>query len=177
VKVRRASEQVIPEELAQRVTDLTARVAELTRRLDLYESVRGNGNGRRNQETDAAVRDADDSSNSIELITENGFSIIRPWESGNSPAPTGGQCRFRVSDASGMEREVTVEISHRVMAETSRYTRGHIQPSSSFWICCAERHLAHYLDEHDRLPDGNHLTIETLDREELLLAIRWGKSG
>ena len=175
MKVRRASEQVIPEELAQRVADVTARVAELTRRLELYEGLKSNGNGRRDQETDAAVRDADDSSNSIELITENGFSIVRPWESGNSPAPTGGKFRFRVSDASGIEREVTVEISRRVMTETSRYTRGRIQPSSSFWICCAERHLADYVDEHG-LPDGNHSTVETLDREELLLAIRWGKS-
>ncbi|HEY3104285.1 MAG TPA: hypothetical protein VGJ69_11875 [Pyrinomonadaceae bacterium] len=172
MKVRRASEQVIPEELAQRVADLTARVAELTRRLELFESVRGNGNGRWNQETDAAVRGADDSSNPIELVTENGFSIVRPWESGNSPAPTGGECRFRVSDASGIEREVTVEISHRVMEETSRYTRGHIQPSSSFWICCAERHLVDYVWEHDCFPGGDKLIVESSDPEEVMLAIR-----
>lgn len=173
MKVRRANEQIIPEELTRRVADLTARVAELTRRLQLHEAVRGNGHRRRNEETDAALRSADDSSNSIELITENGFSIVRPWETGNSPAPAGGKCRFRVSDASGIEREVTVETSNRVMAETSLLTHERIQSSSSFWICCAERQLANYLEEHDCFPGGDKLIVEILNPEEAMLAIRW----
>ena len=173
--MRRTREQVIPEEWAQRVADLTARVAELTLRLDLYEAVRGNGNGRRGQETNPALRGADDSANSIELITENGFSIVRPWESGNSPAPIGGKCRFRVSDPTGIEREVTVEIASHVVECTLVKTRGRIQPSSLFWICCAERRLADYLWEHDIFPTGNTLVVESLNPEEIILARRWGQ--
>jgi hypothetical protein len=175
VKVRRANEPVIPEELAQRLADLTARVAELTRRLELYEALRGNGNGRRDQETNPTLRGADDSSNLIELITENGFSIVRPWESGNSPAPIDGKCRFRVSDATGIEREVAVEIASHVVGRILVKTRGRIQSSSSFWICCAERHLANYVLEHDCFPGGDKLVVENLDLEEIILAIRWGQ--
>jgi hypothetical protein len=31
--------------------------------------------------------------------------------------------------------------------------------------------------EHDEFPQANKMMIETLDREDVLLAIRWGKSG
>jgi hypothetical protein len=55
-------------------------------------------------------------------------------------------------------------------------TRGRIDRSSEFWICCAERHLANYLAEHDSFPETNEITVNDLDREDLLLAIRWGKS-
>ena len=161
--------------MAQRVADLTARVAELTRRLELYEAARGNGNGhgRRDQETHPTAHGADDSSNSIELITENGFSIVRPWETGNSPAPTGGKCRFRVSDANGIEREVAVEIANHVVERILVKTRGRIGPSSSFWVCCAERHLANYVLEHHSFPAGNTLVVASLNPEEIILARRW----
>ena len=159
------------------MADLTARVAALMRRLELYEAARGNGNGhgpgRRDQETRPTVRGADDSSNAIELITENGFSIVRPWETGNSPAPTGGKCRFRVSDTNGIERDVTVEIANHVVERILVKTRGRIQTSSSFWICCAERHLADYVSEHDSFPAGNTLVVGSLNPEETILARRW----
>lgn len=62
------------------------------------------------------------------------------------------------------------------MSETAIKTRGQIRPSNSFWICCAERRLAGYVEEHDAFPEGNEITVEEFDREDLLLAIRWGKS-
>jgi hypothetical protein len=172
--MRAANVQTVGE-LAQRVAELTGSVAELTRRLELAEAVRGNGS--RNQQIDASVRYADDSSNPIEFITENGFSIVRPWECGRGSAPADGNCCFRVSDAAGVEREVTVQISDQAVVDAERRTRGRIQLSSSFWICCAERHLADYVSEHDDFPEHNNLIIDELDCGDILLAIRWGKSG
>jgi hypothetical protein len=118
----------------------------------------------------------DDSANPIEFITENGYSIVRPWESGNSPRPAGGRYRFGVSDGF-IEREVQVEISRRVVSEISLRSRGRIESSNSFWICCAERHLANYVTEHADFPEDDKLTVEKLNREDILLALRWEKSG
>lgn len=147
---------------------------DLTPRVDLAEGV--GANGALIQETDGVVREADDSSDPIEFITENGFSIVRPWESGKSPRPAGGKCRFGVSDGF-IEREVTVEISRRVLTEISLRTRGRIEMSDSFWICCAERHLANYVSAHTDFPEDDELIIEKLDREDVLLALRWANPG
>jgi hypothetical protein len=173
--VRRANEQVIPEDILRRVPELTTRVAELTDRLDLYESARAAGNGRLDQQTAPVVRDAEDSSDPIEFITENGFVIVRPWESGRWPTPAVGTCRFAVTDGF-IEREVTVEISRDVVSEISLRTRSRVQLSSSFWICCAERHLANYVTAHADFPEEDKLVVEKLDREDIVLAVRWNRS-
>jgi hypothetical protein len=143
----------------------------LTRRLELLEAVRGNG--RRAQDPHGVIHGSDHASNPIELLTENGFSIVRPWETDKSYAPSGGKCRFFVSNSEATEHEVRVEISQELMSATSFRTRGRIQPSSLFWICCAERHLANYVWEHDAFPEGHKLVVETLDPEEVILARRW----
>ena len=167
----------------QRIAELSECVADLRRRVELAEAVRGNGNGngydnsRGNQQTEAVICEADDSSSAIEVLTENGFSIVRPWELDGSPAPADGQCRFRVCDPHGKERDVQVEISGRLITETSLHTCGRIERSNSFWICCAERQLVNYLWEHDAFPDGDSLLIENLDPEEVILATRWERSG
>jgi hypothetical protein len=62
------------------------------------------------------------------------------------------------------------------MAATALRARGRIEISSQFWICCAERRLANYLMEQDEFPPANEMKIETMDREDVLLAIRWEKS-
>lgn len=172
--MRAANEQLVLE-LVQRIAELTTRVAELTRRVELSEGVRGNG--ARAQKIEPAVFDEDDSSSPIEYLTENGFSIVRVWEANDLPVPNGGSYCFRVSDPYGHEREAIVEISNRLVAETELHTRDRIQLNSSFWICCAERRLAHYVTEHDDFPRGNKLIVDTLDCEEVLLSIRWEKSG
>ena len=154
----------------ERVAELTVRVAELTQRVELTEDAAGHrALGAQN---DTIARDADNDSNPIELITENGFSIVRPWESGNSPAPTGGRYRFSLSDGF-IERAVTVEISRGLMTELSLRTRGRIRLSSSFWICCAERHLANYVTNHAEFPEDDQLIAEELSGEDILLALRW----
>ncbi len=171
--MRPAKRQTV-DEIEERVDELTARVGELTQRVELAEGL--GGIAALNQETDGVAREADDSSDPIEFITENGFSIVRPWESGNSPMPADGRCRFGVSDGF-IEREVTVEVSHRVLTEISWRARGRIEMSDSFWICCAERHLANYVSEHGDFPDDEELIVEKPDREDVLLALRWNRSN
>jgi hypothetical protein len=173
--MRAASEQTVSEELTQRVAELAARVAELTRRLDLIEVVRGNGKA--HPQPEPTLLGADDSSNPIEFLTDNGFVIVRPWEQNGSPAPTDGDCRFVVSDPNGNERTVAVKISSELMTATAIHTNGRIDQSSEFWICCAEKRLADYVAHHDGFPEANEIIVNDLDREDLLLAIRWGKSG
>ncbi|HEV8140060.1 MAG TPA: hypothetical protein VGP81_09830 [Pyrinomonadaceae bacterium] len=161
-------------EKEERDDELQTCVVDLTPRVEVAEGV--GSTHVRNQETEAVVSDADDSSQPIEFITENGYSIVRPWESGNSPRPTGGRYRFGVSDGF-IEREVRVEISRRVVSEMSLRSRGRIECSNSFWICCAERHLANYVTEHADFPEDDKLIVEKLNREDILLALRWEKSG
>lgn len=166
MRVRAASEQSIPDELVQRIADLTARFTELSAFVRQATA----------SERDVHTTEARNLSRPIELLTENGFSIERPWETNGSPSPTDGECPFLVSDPQAKQREVKVEISRRLLLETSFYTRGRIEPTNSFWICCGERHLADYVWEHDTFPEGDRLLVETLNPEEVILATRWEKS-
>jgi hypothetical protein len=182
VKVRRTTEQTIPEDLAQgpaelapNIRALTAQFAGVTKRLELGE--RRRSQSRRDEERATVVHQTDDASEAIEYVTDNGFSIVRPWESGYAPKPTGGACRFAVTDEAGREHQVNVKISERLISEIALRTRGRIHLSSSFWICCAERHLANYVWERDEFPVSDNLTVENLDPEEVMLALRWGASG
>lgn len=165
--MRAASEQSIPHELVQRIADLSARFAKLS------EYVRGATSA----PDDVRTNDTENSARPIEFLTENGFAIVRHWEIDGSPFPTDGSFSFRVRDPEGAEREVVVEIATALIVETAFSTRGRVQVSSSFWICCAERHLADYVSDHQNLPDGDELLVETLDPEEVILATRWEKSG
>lgn len=166
MKVRAASQQSIPHELVQRIADLTARFAELS------EYVRDATNA----PDDACTNDTENFTRPIEFLTENGFAIVRSWEIDGSPVPTEGSFCFLVRDAQGVECEVAVEIANELIIETAFSTRGRVQVTSSFWICCAELHLAVYVSDHDTFPDGHELLVETLDPEEVILATRWGKS-
>jgi hypothetical protein len=159
-------------EIGERSDELDDCTVALIPPVALADGLGGNGSLALSQEADSLVSEADDSSDPIEFITENGYSIVRPWESGNSPRPAGGRYRFGVSDGF-IEREVTVEISRRVATEISLRTRGRIESSNSFWICCAERHLANYISEHADFPENDELIVEKLDREDILSAIRW----
>jgi hypothetical protein len=163
--VRAASKQSISQELVQRIADLAARLAELTERLrrdtDAVDDVRPN--------------DAQNLARPIEFLTENGFAIVRPWEVDNSPIPIGGSFSFLVRDPQGIECEVVVDIASQLIIETVLRTRSRVQRASSFWVCCAERHLADYLWERDGCPEANQLVVESLDCEEVLWALRWEK--
>jgi len=111
----------------------------------------------------------------IELVTENGFAISRLWEINRVPPPSNGNYAFNVSDPQSMERVVAVEIADDAVVQIELQTRLRILLSSSFWICCAERHLATYVYENDDYPPGDRLRVEQVDAEECIEAIRWGR--
>ena len=112
----------------------------------------------------------------IELVTTNGFSIWRLWEINRAPARSDGNYPFLVRDPQNMERIVAVEIADDAVVQIELQTRLRILLSSSFWLCCAERHLATYVHENDDFPPGDRLRVEQLSAEECMSAIRWGTS-
>ena len=110
----------------------------------------------------------------IELITENGFSIVRADEiDGARPSPA-GKYVFVARDPHGYELEITVEVVQEAANEITLRSRGRISSENSYWICCAERHLATYLWEHDGYPPEARLKVEVLTLNDLNLARRWG---
>lgn len=109
----------------------------------------------------------------IELITENGFSIVRATEfDGRRPLPA-GKYEFVVGDAHGNQREITVEIDGKVVLEITLRSQGRISSQSSYLICCAERHLADYLWENDSYPPDQRFRVECLTARDVNLANRW----
>ena len=166
MKVRAASEQSIPEELVQRIADLTARFAELSEYVRRATS----------EPEEVRTNDTENLARPVEFLTENGFAIVRHWEVDSSPAPKDGRFSFLVRDSEGAECEVVVEIAAELLRETAFRTCGRVPVSSSFWICCAERHLADYVSDHDTFPGGQELLVEALAPEEAILATRWGRS-
>lgn len=160
MKVRAANEQSIPEELVKRIGDLTSRFSALN------EYVRRVTIGSSDVCPQGFTRP-------IEFLTENGFAIVRRWEADGSPAPTNASFCFLVRDEDDSEYQVTVTIANQLIKETDFTTRGRIQLLSSFWIYCAEQHLADYLAEHEHVPDNNKLTLEVLNCETVMLAFRW----
>ncbi|MGZ5434883.1 MAG: hypothetical protein ACXWID_16715 [Pyrinomonadaceae bacterium] len=110
----------------------------------------------------------------IQYLTENGFSIIRRCDVDDSFPKDGVEHCFIVRDPDGYELEATVEIGADAVAEIVRRSRGRISLSSSYWIACAERHLAEYLWEHDDYPPDAGLTINQLTLNDMDLARRWG---
>ena len=169
--MRALDETTIPEQFTRRLAELATEVHKLGARLRSIEDDRGRDSSA--QQTDLVIHSYEDDDKSIQLLTENGFSIVRPWELNEALAPAGGLFRFRVQDPEGIEREISVAISTRLLTETNLRTRRRIEPANQFWTSCAERRLANYLMEHDEFPPADEMKIETLDREDLLLAIRW----
>ena len=112
----------------------------------------------------------------IELLTENGFSILRLWEINREPVPLAGRYTFIVRHPPNPEREITVEIADELVVEIELKTAGRVLTGSTFWICCAERHLATYLWESDDCPLGDSLCVSQLNPEDVMSAIRWGTS-
>jgi len=112
----------------------------------------------------------------IELITENGFSIVRASELDGATLSPAFKYEFVVGDEQGNQMEITVEIDGKVVSEITLRSRGRISSKSSYWICCAERHLAEYLWERDRCPPNGRLPVAQLSLEDLNLANRWGRT-
>ncbi len=110
----------------------------------------------------------------IELITDNGFGIVRV---GDRPAlAPEGRYVFTVREPQGSQSEVTVDIDPQAVSEIVQRSRGRISSESSYWICCAERHLAEYLWENDNYPPNGKLRVGQLTLDDLNLAVRWGRT-
>ena len=109
----------------------------------------------------------------IEVVTENGFSILRLWEIDRVPPPLSGSYHFIVRNSQGVERETIVEIADQVIVQVEVSTRERIRLGSSFWICCAERHLAIFVWTTDDFPQGDKLSVSQLDPVDLITAIFW----
>ena len=89
------------------------------------------------------------------------------------PPPADGNYAFNVRDPQSRERVVAVEIADDAVVQIELRTRLRILLSSSFWTCCAERHLADYLWENDDYPPGDKLSVTLLDPDDCDLALRW----
>lgn len=109
----------------------------------------------------------------IRYLTENDFSIVRGCDLDASISATGKEHCFVVRDPDDYELEIAVEISDRAVAEVVSRSRGRLTLESTYWIACAERHLASYLWEHDDYPPEGRLTVDYLTPEDVDLARRW----
>ena len=113
----------------------------------------------------------------IKYLTENGFSIMRLCELERSTTDSASECHFIVRNPNGWERGVTVEFDDQAIAlvqrQRSREPTTPLSLSSSFWLHCAERHLAAYLWENDAYPPSGRLMVDYPSAEELQLAARW----
>ena len=111
----------------------------------------------------------------VEFVTENGFCIVRLWEVNIDAPPDSGEYSFVVRNPDGLERvrEVVVEIADGAVAQIEKTTHGRITLGSTFWIYCAELHLADYLWEHDDYPPTGRLSVDHLSPADVALAIRW----
>lgn len=108
----------------------------------------------------------------IEYLTENGFSIIRMSDSADLLVSS-SEFNFLVRDPDGYELPITVKIAPSLIGEIEMRTRWRLARVSSYWICCAERHLATYLWEIDDYPPEGQLAADQLTLEDIDVARRW----
>jgi hypothetical protein len=111
----------------------------------------------------------------IELQTENGFSIVREWEADGGPAPIDGRFSFLVRNPQDLESEVTVEVTGECLQTMPLHARERVPLSNSFWISCAENHLAEYLWEHNAFPIDNKLMVDCASPAEIISATQWSE--
>jgi hypothetical protein len=113
----------------------------------------------------------------IELITENGFSIVRASDLYGDGATGAREHSFLVRDRDGYELDIAVEIDPAAALEVVKRSAGRISSRNSYWICCAERHLADYLFEQDDYPPNATLKVDRLSPDDLDCAMRWQRNG
>ena len=113
----------------------------------------------------------------IELITENGFSIVRMDDVDVASPPASRGYMFVVRDRDGYELDIAVEIERPAVLEVFKRSAGRISNENSFWVCCAERHLADYLFAEDDYPPDGCLKVASLTPDDLDLATRWQREG
>jgi|SRR5205085_11884788 len=113
----------------------------------------------------------------IELVTENGFHIIRACELASAPDNVQGVHRFIVCDQFECAREVVVEFAPAARVQLERGSRYRLTPACSFWLECAERALAAYLWTQDACPPDARLVLQKVCLNELELARCWPRAS
>ena len=109
----------------------------------------------------------------IKYLTENGFSIVRMCDFDRSVHNSPTDCGFLVTRDDEREYEVHISFAETLIATLQVRRRIAFSEASMFWIVCAESCLATYLWAHDRLPPHDHLAVQELSPEELMLAMHW----
>jgi DNA-binding response OmpR family regulator len=107
----------------------------------------------------------------IQTITLNGFEIMQPTAEASMRDPNSH--RFLVKSPEGPECEVIVRIGEDVVGYVERMTRRTLPAANSFWRLRSERFLGDYLWREGKLPSAGELTLNEIDRNELLMAERW----
>jgi FixJ family two-component response regulator len=107
----------------------------------------------------------------IQTVTLNGFEIMEPVA--QAPMRDSSSHHFLVRDPEGLEREVIVRIGDDLVGYVERTTHRALPAANSFWRLRSERFLSDYLWREGKLPPSGELTLNELDRNELLMAERW----
>jgi hypothetical protein len=107
----------------------------------------------------------------IKFVTENGFAIERVCERESSTTDSACGCHFVVRGPNDEERRVSVAFAETAiqLVQSSRGASS-LPLNSSFWLRCAERHLATYLWEMNEVPPGGRLIVDQLLVEDQYLA-------
>src|SRR5712691_9157985 len=100
----------------------------------------------------------------VEVVTENGFCITRACELKVSGSDSASECHFIVGISSAGIRSVRVRFTEAAiaMAQEQRRSLTPLSLTNSFWLHCAERHLAKYVLENSECPPDGLLTIDAL---------------
>lgn len=109
----------------------------------------------------------------ISIVTESGFTIVRACDSGRLQRGEVGKYCFVVENPDGVKQKVTIEFSTAAVALIQRLRRSPLPTESPFWVSCAERSLATYLWEENRLPPDGRLLLEEICLDDLETARRW----
>lgn len=107
----------------------------------------------------------------IKFVTENGFTIERVCEQEASTTDSANGCHFVVRGSNDEERRVTVAFAEARIWLVQGLQQSTVLPlNSSFWLRCAERHLATYLWEMNEVPPGGRLIVDKLSVEDQCMA-------
>lgn len=110
----------------------------------------------------------------IEVVTENGFGIVRFCDMVGGAQGSQSEYKFIVRHPDGLDHQVIVTFDCEALAIIQRTRRIPLPADNSFWIACAERSLATYLLERNQLPPDGKLILKEMCLAELEIARRWG---
>jgi hypothetical protein len=109
----------------------------------------------------------------VELVTENGFCIVRIADLQSVGVDSQSECHFLVRDPGGTQHNVVVSFDETTIAQLQRQKHDSLSATSLFWPTLAERQLANYLWSRDDYPADGRLIISCLSDLDLSLAARW----